>query len=90
MKEVLASFGVQFFYDHAWHDAFIKTCCKEDDMFYYDVWINDQFQFSLTKNENVTIGEVGEWNVSLANADNNIDPRLAEAIGLAIDRYLQN
>ena len=43
-------FQVEFFKDRQRHIALIKPCCKEDNIFYYDVWMNDEFQFSMTVN----------------------------------------
>lgn len=78
-------FQVEFFKDQQRHIALIKPCCKEDNIFYYDVWMNDEFQFSMTVNSELASPQQNEWNVALVNADKQIDPALVQSLGSAIE-----
>ena len=78
-------FQVEFFKDQQRHIALIKPCCKEDNIFYYDVWVNDEFQFSMTVNSELASPQQNEWNVALVNADKQIDPALVQSLGSAIE-----
>ena len=77
-------FFVEFLYDGEWVLAEIKPCCNEENVFYYDVSINNVFQFTITPG---ATEEDSSWKVSLMNADKEADPLLVEAIGEEIDRH---
>ncbi|MBA2499616.1 MAG: hypothetical protein H0V30_07815 [Chitinophagaceae bacterium] len=85
MNEELAPFQVEYLKDQQRQVAEIKPCCKEDNVFYYDVFMDDEFQFSLTTNNDVMNSNPGEWKVAMRNADKKIDPALVQTLGLAID-----
>ena len=85
MKDEMDPFQVEFIKDRNRQTALIKPCCKEDNIFYYDVWMNDEFQFSMTTNSELPSPQQGDWNVALMNADKQVDPELVQALGSAIE-----
>lgn len=87
MKEELAPFKVELIEHQQRLVAEIKPCCKEDNVFYYDVWMDDEFQFSLTTNNDAIYPNHGEWKVAMRNADKNVDPKLVQTLGSAIDHH---
>jgi len=87
MKEELAPFQVEFVIDQQRKVAEIKPCCKEDNVFYYDVWMDDEFQFSLTTNNDVMYPNHGEWKVAMKNSDKYVDPVLVQTLGSAIEYH---
>ncbi len=87
MQEELAPFQVEFVKEQQRILAEIKPCCKEDNVFYYYVWMNDEFQFSLTTNNDVMYPNHGEWKVAMRNSDKNVDPELVQTLGSAIEHH---
>ena len=66
--------------------AEIKPCCKENDVMYYDVYLKNSFQFTITPDVNDEAG----WRISLMNADKEIDPELVRLIGEKIEVHFFN
>lgn len=80
------SFFIEYPYKNETQLAEVRTCCEEDNAFYYDILINNQYQFTITQAndefDNTT------WRLALKNADNPVDPELIEIIGKQIDLHL--
>lgn len=64
--------------------AEIKPCCNQDNAFYYDVHINNQFQFTLTQAAGT---EQPGWRVALKNADKNVPEDIIAIIGNKIEAH---
>jgi hypothetical protein len=80
------SFFIEYPYNDETQLAEVRTCCDEDNAFYYDILINNQYQFTITQlhdEENNSI-----WRLALKNADNPVDPELVQIIGKHIDLHL--
>lgn len=63
----------------------VKPCCQQDNIFYYDIAMKNQYQFTVTptyENKGIT------WKVSLKNADKQVDPGLIEIIGSEIEKRM--
>ena len=79
-----------FFIEYMYRDkaelAEVKPCCQEDNLFYYDVSIRNQYQFTITPTSDDEKGM--SWKISFKNADKHVDPALIEIIGAEIEKYL--
>lgn len=78
-----------FFIEYLQKDDFeiaeVKPCCQENNIFYYDIYVRNEYQFTITP---VTDDEKGMcWKVSLKNADKNIEQDLIDLIGLEIEKH---
>lgn len=79
-----------FFIEYPYHEetqlAEVKTCCDENDAFYYDILINNQYQFTITQ----LVDEFNNstWRLALKNADTPVDPELIQVIGKHIELHL--
>lgn len=80
----LTPFYIEFRYNNENTLAQIKPCCKQDDVFYYDVSINNQFQFTITPG---ITNDMDNWKIALKNADKQVDEKMVQVIGEEIDRY---
>ena len=63
----------------------VKPCCQQDDIFYYDIAMKNQYQFTVTPSYN---NKGISWKVSLKNADKQVDPALIELIGSEIEKRM--
>lgn len=61
----------------------VKPCCQENNVFYYDIAMKNQYQFTLTP---VLKDEVITWKVSFKIADKHVDPALIDLIGSEIEK----
>jgi hypothetical protein len=66
--------------------AEIKPCCQEDNVYYYDIYIRNQYQFTVTPYLDKETGMT--WKIALKNADKNIETGLLEVIGEEIEKHL--
>jgi hypothetical protein len=64
----------------------IKPCCRENEIMYYDVFLKNSFEFTITPD----ISEDNIWRVSLMNADKELDPELVRLIGEKLDLHFFN
>ena len=65
--------------------AEVKLCCEEKNVFYYDIVIKNQYQFTVTP----TFDDKGiTWKVSFKNADKQVDPVLIDIIGNEIENQI--
>lgn len=80
------SFFIEYMYNDKLELAEVKPCCGDDNAYYYDVMIKNQYQFTVTPNFDEEKGLV--WKISLKNADKQVDPALIEIIGEEIEKQL--
>ena len=80
----LSPFFIEFLHHNKLVLAEIKPCCNEDDVFYYDVAMNDQFKYTITPGAS---SNTKGWKLALMNADNNVDPTIISAIGKQIEAH---
>lgn len=79
------SFFIEFIYNDEPVLTEVKACCQENNIFYYDIAMRNQYQFTVTptlKDEGVT------WKVSFKNSDKQVDPALIDIIGTEIEKHL--
>ena len=81
----LNNFFVEFEYNGSYELAEVKPCCQENNVYYYDIYMKNQFQFTITPASSSQ--EDFLWKIALKNADNQVDPRLAEMIGEQIEKH---
>ncbi len=81
----ISPFFIEFEYEGEWILAEVKPCCQEDDVFYYDISINNQFQYTITQGS--AHDEKNSWKVALKNADKPNNPNLVQFIGEQIDQH---
>jgi hypothetical protein len=78
-----------FFLELSYHDkniiAEIKPCCQEDNVYYYDVHLNNNYEFTIAPNK--TADGPG-WRLALANADKQVEPELIKVIGEHIEQHM--
>lgn len=80
------SFFIEFLYRDKSELAEVKPCCQKDNIYYYDISIRNQYQFTVTPTSDEKKGMA--WKISLKNADNHFDPALVEIIGDEIEKHL--
>ena len=87
MKAIMDSnsFFIEYPYKDETQLAEVKTCCDENDAFYYDILINNQYQFTITQLYDEFNNST--WRLALKNADNDVDPELVQIIGKHIDLH---
>lgn len=79
------SFFIEFVYNANTVLTEVKPCCEENKVFYYDIAIKNQYQFTVSptfKSEGIT------WKVSFKNADKQVDPAFIDLIGNEIEKHL--
>lgn len=82
---VTTSFFIEFLYNDELVLAEVKPCCEENSVFYYDIVIKNQYQFTVTP----TFEDKGIiWKVSFKNADKQVDAALIDIIGNEIESQL--
>ena len=81
----ISPFYIEFLFGDEWILAEVKPCCQEDNVFYYDISINNQFQYTITPGGNDT--DTPGWKIALKNADREVDPELVQMIGEQIDQH---
>lgn len=83
--EELAPFYIEYKYQDQIQMAEVKPCCEEDNIFYYDISINNKYQFTIAPETKGTDGFT--WRLALKNADKPVDPAMIQLIGEQIDGY---
>lgn len=81
-----ASFFIEYLYKDNSEIAEVKPCCQEDNVLYYDVYIRNEYQFTVTPSADEERGM--SWKISLKNADKNIEKEVIDNIGLEIEKHL--
>ncbi len=79
-------FFIEYSYNGKNELAEIKPCCGEDDAHYYDVFIRNHYEFTVTPSFNEDEGLI--WRVSFKNADKTVNNDLIDIIGLEIEKHL--
>ncbi len=79
-------FFIEFLHNKNAEIAEVKPCCQEDNIFYYDVYIRNEYQFTATPSWNEEKGIA--WKISLKNADKKIQKELIDAVGREIEKHL--
>ena len=80
------TFFIEFDYKDKTELAEVKPCCQENNVYYYDIMIKNQYQFTVTPNWKDDLSM--EWKISLKNADKKVDPELIEIIGEEIEKNI--
>ncbi len=81
----ISPFFIEFEYNGKWILAEVKPCCQENNVFYYDISLNNQFQFSITQSG--PDEETQIWRIALKNADKQFDPKMVQYIGEQIEQH---
>ncbi len=84
----IKNFFIEFRYRNKTELAEIRPCCQEDNVFYYDVFRNNQYQFTITPATNVE--ETLSWKIALKNADKQVEHELVDIIGEQIEKHYFN
>jgi hypothetical protein len=84
----IKSFFVEFRYHNNNELAEIRPCCQENNVFYYDVYRNNQFQFTITPATDDAASLT--WKIALKNADKHVDTELVELLGEQIEKHYFN
>ncbi len=80
-----SSFFIEFLYKDRLVLAEIKPCCQENNIFYYDIAIKNQYQFTVSP----TFEDDGiAWKVLFKNADKHVDSALIDILGNEIEKHL--
>ena len=79
-------FFIEYLYKNNSEIAEVKPCCQEDNVFYYDIYIRNQYQYTVTPSVDDETGL--SWKVSLKNADKNIEKKLIDIIGQEIEKHV--
>ncbi|GEO10696.1 hypothetical protein [Segetibacter aerophilus] len=79
-------FFIEYLYQGDSEIAEVRPCCQENNVFYYDIYIRNEYQFTVTPSadEDKSLS----WKISLKNADKNIEPGLIDTIGQQIEKHL--
>jgi hypothetical protein len=77
-------FFIEFSYNNKSELAEVKPCCQQDNMYYYDISIQNKYQFTITPGTN---GKGLSWRISLKNADKQVDEELIKIIGEEIEKH---
>jgi hypothetical protein len=78
-------FFIEYSYKNEPELAEVKPCCQENNVFYYDISIQNQYQFTITPSSDDERGLC--WRISLKNADKHVDEELIDLIGEQIEEH---
>ena len=81
----LTPFFLEFRHRKKMQSVEVRPCCREEDVIYYDIWIDDQYQFTITPA--LLNGDKPGWRIALKNADKVVDQDLVQEIGVEIESY---
>jgi hypothetical protein len=79
-------FFIEYLHKDNLEIAEVKPCCQTDKIFYYDIYVRNEYQFTVTPSVDEEIGMV--WKISLQNSDKNIDKGLIDTIGQEIEKHI--
>ncbi|MCW3105790.1 MAG: hypothetical protein JWQ09_296 [Segetibacter sp.] len=79
-------FFIEYLYKDNSEIAEVKPCCQEDNVLYYDIYIRNEYQFTVTPSADEERGM--SWKISLKNADKNIEKGLIDSIGQEIEKHI--
>lgn len=79
-------FFIEYLYKDSDEIAEVKPCCQQENVFYYDIYIRNEYQFTITPffDDEADL----TWKISLKNADKNIEKGLIDVIGQEIEKHL--
>ena len=81
----LSPFQLKFPHRSRLQSVEVRPCCKEDDVIYYDIWIDNLYQFTITPG--LIDEEKPGWRIALKNADKPADNDLVQTIGVEIESH---
>jgi len=81
----LSPFQVDFPHKDQVESVQVRPCCKEDDVIYYDIWIDNLYQFTITPGP-VDDDKPG-WRLALKNADKPVEDEFIQTIGVEIESH---
>jgi hypothetical protein len=81
----LHNFFVEFEYQNEFQLAEVKPCCQENNVYYYDVYIQNKYQFTITPSNSNDDDFL--WKIALKNADKHVDPEFVELLGQQIEKH---
>ncbi|HEY0039652.1 MAG TPA: hypothetical protein VGB71_03265 [Flavisolibacter sp.] len=81
-----SSYFIEYLYNGRNELAEIKPCCGDDNSYYYDVFIKNQYQFTVTPVFDEKTGL--DWRISLKNADKQVDQEVVNLIGMEIEKHM--
>lgn len=81
----LTPFNLSFSHGNTFQSVQVRPCCREDEVIYYDIWMNNLYQYTITQ------GLINEdkpgWRVALQNADKVVDQGMVQTIGVEIESH---
>ena len=81
----LSPFEVQFKHGNMVQLAEVRPCCREDDVIYYDIWMDNLYQYTITPG--LIDEEKPGWRIALKNADKDVNQELIQTIGVEIESH---
>ena len=81
----LSPFLLEFKHRNKMQSVEVRPCCKEENVIYYDIWIDNQYQYTITPG--LINGDKPGWRIALKNADKTVDQDLIQTIGVEIESY---
>jgi len=81
----LSPFQIEFTHRKQLQSYEVRPCCKEDDVIYYDVWVDNLYQFTITPGLNND--DKPGWRLALKNADKPVGNDLIQTIGVEIESH---
>ena len=81
----LSPFQLDYLHKNRVHSVEVRPCCKEDDVIYYDIWIENAYQFTITPG--LINDDKPGWRIALKNADKPVDNELIQSIGVEIESH---
>ena len=80
------TFFIEYIHKNKPELAEVKPCCQTDNVYYYDISIHNQYQFTITPSFDDENGMTRK--VSLKNADKKVDVELVDIIGREIEKHM--
>ena len=81
----LNPFNIEYKHKNSFFTAQVRPCCKEDEVIYYDIWLNNNYQFTITPG--LVNDDKPGWRIALKNADKPVDNDLIQTIGVKIESH---
>ena len=81
----LSPFVLEFEHRKTMKAVEVRPCCKEDDVIYYDIWMDNLYQYTITPG--LINDDKPGWRIALKNADKSVDPDLIQTIGVEIESH---
>jgi hypothetical protein len=81
----LFPFQLKFRHRNKLHSVEVRPCCNEENVIYYDIWMENLYQFTITPG--LINEEKPGWRIALKNADKAVDNELIQALGVEIESH---